>query len=571
MISSESISGIEILLYKKIPMKDGIDLSGKVYKKAGVEKMHAILFLTPYVADEYHNEAIQFAEQNYAYVIVDVRGRGDSEGEFFPLEQDGKDGSQIIEWIASQDWSDGRVAMMGGSYRGMVQWQTLMHKPKALKIISPAASVAPGIDYPNPKNIFYSFTARWLAYVSGNTRCDKLFNDNNYWNSKFYNLYSEGIAFQNLDSISGIPQNIFQRWLLHPEYDDYWKAMTPKKEDYEAFDIPILTTTGYFDDDQHGAMHYYFNHFKYGNIESLKNHFLLIGPWDHSGTRVPQRHLAGLEFEPESVIDMSQLHIALFDWFFRGAKMPKILKKRVNFYLMGHGKWLHSDSIDDLSIETKIFYLSSEDGKANDLFNSGFLKDSLQNCPPDVINYDPLDIMTREEYYKQVNSNTRYTDQYMAYQECILVYHSDKLNEPLRIAGYLNLKLYIETNVPDIDFISYFYEIKPDGTSIYLTESFLRARYRNSLEKPELLSPNEVNLFNFKAYYFFARELEIGSRIRIIIKPLNTPEYQKNYCSGGEVSKESKTDARESMISLYHDKNYPSCLELPLLNSNLLD
>ena len=134
--------------------------------------------------------------------------------------------------------------MMGGSYRGMVQWQTLMHNPNSLKAISPAASVGPGIDFPQPKNIFYSFAARWLSYVSGKTRCDKLFNDNDYWNNKLYKLYSEHIPFEKLDEITGSLRKIFQRWLSNPEYDDYWKAMVPEPEDYKRINIPILTTTG---------------------------------------------------------------------------------------------------------------------------------------------------------------------------------------------------------------------------------------------------------------------------------------------------------------------------------------
>ena len=73
---------------------------------------------------------------------------------------------------------------------------------------------------------------------------------------------------------------IFQRWLKHPSYDAYWQSMTPDPKEYSKINIPILTTTGYFDDDQLGAMYYYKNHIKYNpNMD----HYLVIGPYDHYG------------------------------------------------------------------------------------------------------------------------------------------------------------------------------------------------------------------------------------------------------------------------------------------------
>ncbi len=570
-ISLKAENDIDILLYEKIPMKDGINLSAKIWKPSGVNNYLAIFWFTPYVSDEQHTDARQFTEAGYAFVSVDVRGRGDSEGEFFPLENDGEDGSQVIKWIAKQPWCNGSVVMMGGSYRGMVQWQTLMHKPgAALKAISPSASVGPGIDYPQPKNIFYSYTARWLGFVSGKTRCSNLFSDTDYWKNKYYKMYSDYIAFEKLDSLTGIPSKIFDRWISHPEYDDYWKAMTPSPEHYRQIDIPVLSITGHFDDDQHGAMNYYFNHQKYGKKEALDNHYLVIGPWDHSGTRRPKKELFGLVFPENAVMDMNDLQIKWFDFILNGGKMPEFLKKRLSIYQMGMNKWLYADSFDELSNETKTYFLTSENGSANDVFAAGMLSEMNFSDKPDVINYNPLDLMPKDDYMKLVKDEKPYLSQRLAFQENALVYHTEPLKEEMHIAGYLNLKLYLEMNVPDADIAAYFYEIKPDGTSIYLTYSFIRARYRNSLEKPELVKFGEINLYEMKAYNFFARTLEKGSRLRLVVFPLNTPEMQKNYCGGGIVSQETKNDTRGAVIKLYHNEKYQSTLEIPILNAELI-
>jgi predicted acyl esterase len=89
---------IDIILEQKIPMKDGIHLSARIWKPADMDApLPAIFVLTPYVSDEAQQRATFFAQNGYVYVSVDCRGRGNSEGEFYPFEQDGPDGAQVVE------------------------------------------------------------------------------------------------------------------------------------------------------------------------------------------------------------------------------------------------------------------------------------------------------------------------------------------------------------------------------------------------------------------------------------------------------------------------------------------
>jgi len=556
---------IEIILDQKIRMNDGINLAAKAWKPADLkEPLPAIFVLTPYISDEAQQRAKFFAQNGYAFVSVDCRGRGNSEGEFYPFEQDGPDGAQIVKWIAKQPWCDGQVAMMGGSYRGMVQWQTLKEMPPSLKTIVPTAAAHPGIDAPWPKNIFTSYFTRWLGFVSGKTSNIKLFSDSKYWAQKFYKMYRNHIPFSKLAEITGIPQKIFNRWLSHPSYDDYWKGMSPSAEDYNKFNIPILTITGYFDGDQPGAMAYYLQHMKNGNDDGKEKHYLIIGPYDHAGTRNPKKELGGLAFGKNCLLDMNQIHLEWFDWILKGKDQPQFLKKRVCYYIMGQNEWKYVDKLEDISNKTEVCYLSSQDGRANDVFHSGSLKQMLisKKQKPDIFFYDPLKLVEEDEYLKR-NPNY-YLDQSAAFAEDILIYHSKPLEKEIEIVGYIKLKAYIELNVPDTDFQVGLFEIKPDGTSIYLGNDMIRARYRKSLSKPELVKTGEINLYEFERFYFFARKLEKGSRLRLIISSLNSPEFGKNYNSGGIVANETAKNARKAIIKLYHDKKYPSVLELPI-------
>src|SRR5579862_6029790 len=107
----------------KIPLRDGVRLNGTVVQPAGQHEPLPVIFtLTPYIADSYLDRAMYFARHGYVFVLVDVRGRGNSGGSFEPFANEGRDGYDVVEYLARQPWSNGKVAMWGGSYAGFDQW-----------------------------------------------------------------------------------------------------------------------------------------------------------------------------------------------------------------------------------------------------------------------------------------------------------------------------------------------------------------------------------------------------------------------------------------------------------------
>ena len=79
-------------------------------------------------------------DHGYAVVLEDVRGRYESEGDFDPLRQEVADGDDTLNWIARQPWSNGKIGMVGGSYRGIVQWKAALSGNPHLKAIFPVVS-----------------------------------------------------------------------------------------------------------------------------------------------------------------------------------------------------------------------------------------------------------------------------------------------------------------------------------------------------------------------------------------------------------------------------------------------
>jgi hypothetical protein len=181
---------IDLIWGLKIPMRDGIKLNGTAYKPKDMDApLPVILTLTPYISDNYHHPAYYFSQHDYVFVIVDVRGRGNSEGQFDPLLQEAKDGYDAVEWLAQQPWCNGKIAMWGGSYMGYDQWATLKENPAHLKTIVPAAACFPGVDFPLWKNIAFAYAIQWMTMTSGVTDNLYLSDESSFWSQKFGEQY----------------------------------------------------------------------------------------------------------------------------------------------------------------------------------------------------------------------------------------------------------------------------------------------------------------------------------------------------------------------------------------------
>ncbi|MEH6422095.1 CocE/NonD family hydrolase [Pseudomonas sp. CGJS7] len=555
----------------KIPLRDGVNLSAARYRplneKAGTP---CIFAMTPYMAQRNHERAMHFARNGYTYYAVDVRGRGNSQGEFTPLLQEAKDGHDVAEWLAKQPECNGKVAMNGGSYLGYSQWAAAKELPPHLATIVPVASVGPGIDFPILNNIPYTYNIQWLTFVSGNTTQDRIFFDGAFWASQYRRWYQAHAPYTQLDSYIGNPSPTFQKWIEHPYQDAFWDSHRPTPEQYAQMRMPILSITGHYDDDQPGAMHYYKEHMRYGNDRAKAAHYLVIGPWDHFGTGVPQAEVGGLKIAPAGVVDMAALLTSWYDWTLKNGKKPELLKDKVAFYMVGEEAWRYAPSLQAATASTQTWYLDSQGGRANDVFESGQLRSAPSaSATPDRYIYDPLD--TSPLQYEDRPEVFAPTYAFILDQRSTLlssgkqlVYHTPALEKELDIAGFFKLSAYIALDQSDTDFAAKIYEVKADGSTVFLTQELKRARYRTSLREPVPVVPGAIERYDFERFNFTARRLAQGSRLRLVIAPLNSMSMQKNYNTGGVVAEESGKDARKVTVTLYHDAQRPSALYVPV-------
>jgi putative CocE/NonD family hydrolase len=558
---------IDMLWGVKIPARDGIHLNATVFKpKAMPAPLPVVFTLTPYIADTYEDRASYFARHGYVFALVDVRGRGNSEGQFEPFANEARDGYDIVEWLARQPWSNGKVAMWGGSYAGFDQWATLKEHPPHLATIVPAAAAAAAVDFPFFNGMFSSYIMQWLTFTSGKTGNPKQFGDATFWTEKFRERYSQNLPYRDLDRIAGNTSTVFKKWLEHPQPDAYWDAMYPTPEQFARIDIPILTITGHYDGDQTGALHYYRDHMRYGSAAARERHYLIAGPWDHAGTRTPNREVGGLKFGEASMVDLNNLHREWYDWTMKGGPKPAFLKRRVAYYVVGPEEWRYAASLEAVANHTRTLYLSSTEGRANDAMHSGTLDPARPRgqLAYDRYVYDPLDLRPGAlETADNPNSLTDQTEPLNLLGDGV-VYHSAPFDQDTEISGNVRLQVWIGMDVPDTDFEVGLYEILPNGGSVFLTGDALRARYRESLRQPSPVDPGQIVKYEFRSFTWFSRRIAKGSRLRLMLRSPNSIRVEKNYNSGGVVANESAKDARTAHVSLYHDAEHASYLELPI-------
>ena len=561
----------------KIPLRDKVELNATLYfpktPDGPAPKTPVIFTLTPYISDTYHARGAYFASHGYVFALVDVRGRGNSAGEFEPFAQEPRDGHDVVEWLAQQPFCDGKVAMWGGSYAGFDQWATAKEFPPHLATIVPAAAAHPPYDYPSLDNVGFLYDMQWFTHTSGRTGQQNLFGDSKFWRTKFLDAYKKHIAFSTLDSFLGNPSKNFQRIIRHPMADAYYDGMVPTQEQFKRILLPILTITGQYDGDELGAMTFYRDHMANASPETRAKHFLIIGPWDHAGTRTPTDEVGGVKFGPAAIVDLNDLHRQWYDWTMKNGAKPEFLKNQVAYYLLApgnsgaNGEWKYTDNFANLIANPKTLYLDSKNGDANGVFRSGMLVEKQPNEGADQYVNDPMDT-SRGENVEGVEPKDKTAAIDQSFALCIgkdgLVYHTGPLPKETPLVGCPKVSLWVSLDTPDTDLQADLYEIQPDGTSIALWNDVRRLRYRESLREAKLVKPDEIVKCNFDPGLFVARRLMKGSRIRLVVYSPNSIFWQKNYNSGGVVADETAKDAHTAHIKIYHDAQRPSSIDLPL-------
>jgi putative CocE/NonD family hydrolase len=516
-----------------IQTKDGAWVSAWAMRKRNVkEQLNTILQFTIYARQTDIRKIKEAADKGYAGVMAYTRGKRYSPGETVPYEYDGRDVYDVIEWITQQPWSNKKVGMYGGSYNGFTQWASTKKLHPALKTIVPSASVAPGLDVPMTNNVSMSFIFPWIYYVSNNKFLDEKDYQGPHWNELYEKWFQQGRTYRSLDTLLGRPNKVFHRWLDHSVYDTFWQSMIPYKEEFTKINIPILSTTGYYDGGQIGEMYYYRELFKYNpNAE----HYLLIGPYGHFGSQgFPDSVYNGYRIDDAARVPIHDIIYQWFDYIFKGAPKPAILKDKINYQVMGTNEWKHSPSLNKMANDSLVFYLT--DKTPGNKYGLTTKKPSANSFLHQRIDLGNRNSRNSYYYFNQVIYDKLFPNNG-------LLLLSDPLKQETELSGNFTGVLKAAINKKDMDFSVALFELMPDGRYFLLSYFMGRASYAKDIMHRNLLVPGKKETIPFTNSYMTSRKLARGSRIAIILNINKSAFEQINYGTGGDVNKETIKDA----------------------------
>ncbi len=529
-----------------IRTRDGAEVPAIVVRpKHQQQPLPVIFFFTIYTEIKNLSIAKEAADRGYVGVVANSRGKRGSSGEVTPYEHDGRDAWDVTDWISKQSWCNGSIGMYGGSYVGFTQWAAVKQGVHpALKTIVPSAAVVPGFDVPKENNVFMNFVYPWIPYVTNNKYLDNVsYNNQPHWRNLSFNWYHSGAAYRTMDSIDGVPSKIFRRWISHPSYDKYWQDMTCYREDFSRVNIPVLTTTGYYDGAQIGAMYYYRQHMQY---RPGAQHYLVIGPWDHLGCQhVATPFVSGYKIDDTANISIHQL---IYEWFahiLRGGPRPALLKDYVNYQVTGTNEWKHTASLAQMNNDTLTFYLdTSHLLRPSPSAGKGFLTQEIPLADRQGgFTYNAIQ-------YPTISNSPNMTNG--------IRYESAPLTEALTINGAFSGQLHLTANKKDLDAGILLYEHLPDGRYFQLSYFIGRASYARSLETRTLLEPGQPAVFPFSNTRIICKKISKGSRLVVILNINQSPFEQVNYGSGKDVSDETIADGNTPLRIKWSGESYVS-------------
>ncbi|MGA2018614.1 MAG: CocE/NonD family hydrolase [Opitutaceae bacterium] len=546
-----------------VPMRDGATLRADVYRPKADGRFPVLLERTPY--DKYSNihDGLAAAARGYVFIIQDVRGRNASEGEWYPFRHEGRDSYDSVEWAAALPYSNGKVGMIGGSYVGVPQLLGAIEEPPHL------AAIYPGVTASNYHShwayqggAFSQLLAQaWSSALSINEisrRAGKTALPS-YWGMRRppadYPLLDAGTS-------AGLADFYFD-WIAHPGYDAYWKQWCVE-ERYDRIKVPALHLAAWYDLFQPGTLRNYAGIREHGGSEAARQgQRLVVIPGGHAGFG---RKVGEVDFGPDSVLDTWEYGLRWFDWVLKGVDNGMAREKPVRLFVMGRNVWRDEDDWPLARAKATRYYLHSA-GKANSLAGDGALATAGPGAEPaDTYVSDPDDPVPTHGG-PVLGDTAKYPpgplDQTAVEQRTdVLVYTTPAFQEDTEVTGPVSLELYASSSAVDTDFTGKLVDVWPNGFAQNLTEGILRARYRNSMEKAELMAPGQVYKMTIDlcstANVFLA-----GHKLRLEVASSNFPRFDRNTNTGADP--ETSSGHAKATNAVHHDGDHPSALVLPVV------
>jgi uncharacterized protein len=558
------MAGMNILLNRRSPMRDGIELACDVRLPDGQGPWPAVLSRTPYHRVSSSGDAARFVESGYACVVQDVRGKFDSDGRFAPLEQEAEDGHDAIDWVANQRWCDGSVALYGRSYLGIVQLPAASGGHPALKAIAPGISPVDFFsDWVRYDGCFASANMlKWpFEHATGRVKPSlSHFSWPRLW------ARSGRLTIASIEEELGAKLSLTRKWLEHDTLDGYWESLDQRRH-YRSIRCPGLHLGGFFDHLSRGQFATFAGlTADAATAVARKGQQLVVGPWGHLSQTATA--YGDWEFGSESAFDFPGEAIRFFDYHLRDIDHSVSDESPVRYFLMGENRWVDSDTWPPSHAEVKHWYLDSA-GRASGPDSTGVLgEETPHGADSDSFVYDPADPAPTHGgqvfwALSEVAEVGPVDQRRILDRPDVVIYRSAPLPGPLEVVGNIELELEFSSSSPDTDLVAKLCVVGDSGSITSLTVGSIRCRYRDSRSEPKPIPGGTVVKLRIQMNHI-AYTFPAGSRIALLLtsscfpRILPHPNRYEPTAFGVEPVKARQT--------IHHSAMHPSRLLLPMLS-----
>jgi putative CocE/NonD family hydrolase len=576
-----------------IPVRDGVRLAADLYRpakdgKVASGRFPSLLTRTPYDKTGSAGEGRYYAERGYVVVANDTRGRYASEGTWHGLVDDPQDGYDVVEWIASRDWSDGKVGTFGTSYPGGTQHALAEMNPPHLTAMVPIDALSNcGVNGMRHGGAFELRFMNWIFQTGAPNSKQALANP-----ALRQALIESGLRIrQHADSLpvrkGTTPLRVvpeYEAWLVEalrsgPEAP-FWhiKGMSVIDHVRDYADVPVLHVTGWYDS---WTRQVTMNYEALSKVKKAPQR-LIIGPWVHGAQG---SNISGeVEFTAEAAVDLLAFRLRWYDRWLKGMSNEVDNDPAVLLYIMGtgddhrsgagrlrHGGFWRVEKEWPIARSLATEYHFHADGTlsrspaAEAASATTFTFDPRHPVPTIGGNISSNQgLMTAGGYDQRPRDDTHAAENRLPLSERrdVLVFRTEPLESDLEVTGSVQVNLWISSTAPDTDFTAKLIdEIPPNadyplGFDLNLGDSILRTRYREGLDhQASPLKAGEVVPISI-ALYPTSNVFKKGHRIRIDLSSSNYPRFDLNSNTGGPLDDYRRMVPADNTV--YHDATHPS-------------
>ncbi|MBD0415076.1 CocE/NonD family hydrolase [Oryzicola mucosus] len=612
----------------KVVARDGVKLSVDIYRPAKDGEplpgpFPAVMTRSPYDTRSGKGPSGQagngeyFAKRGYLYAVQDSRGRYESEGDFVLLDQDGEDGYDVIEWLATRPYCNGMIGTQGSSLRAWNQNATALLRPPHLKAMWINQGGSNGLK--TALRHHGALELRWLAWAVTNgihaqeAHADPAIQTAMVRNAeKMYDWFRRLPWSEGNSPLSPLPK--WEKWALdlYRNADDgpFWQNPSRNFEPYrdQSADVPTVYAGAWYDSYARSSIENYLA------MEPRASHqYLLMGGGVHGGPNFDNRMIGQVDLGEGAPIkgnlskDRKYMMLRFFDRFLKGDETAWVDQPKIRYFRMGgdgsrnaagqlvHGghwtvdtQWppsgveeqdwfLHGDlslsSAEPAAAAASRFLYDPEDPMPTVAGNVSSMTQNLPPFPRMMRTGDPISLRQSIVLQGAADQVTHagmfaeppYGD--LAEREDVLVFTTAPFETETEVTGSPEVEIFLSSDAPDTDIYCMLQDIYPssetwpEGYRMNLCDSLFRVRYRESYAAPVMMQEGEVVRIRFTLYPT-SNAFQPGHRLRLLISSSSFPRFDPNPNTGEPIGRHTHT--RKAVNLIHHDPQHRSRLILPI-------